>query len=385
MANLPQQNTIVQSVADGISTDYIVPFFVPIDTDGTPNIDVYVQDANAPAIPANDIQTWNVNYTYTPNLDPISGGTVVFLLGSIPANGYVVTIVRNVSVSLNVEFANATTFSGITLDNALQKLLLINQQTNSYALDRNLSYIVNSYIPNSELMANVQIPVLQANEIWIGSANGVVAAVLEQNPDVSTLRGELANQSPGTDGATLVGYYDSVNVNPTTVDAQLTLLTSGLVAAIPTGMILDFGGISAPAGFLECDGTIELIATYPNLYAAIGNIWGGDGITTFARPNLQRKTTIGSGGTVVNAIIGNTVGDSGGEELHTMTIAEMVSHDHPSSRGGVVVGVTGISAGVNPLLYGSSNTYDISVQSQGSSTPFNVIQPSAVVLKCIKT
>jgi hypothetical protein len=139
MSDLPQQNTIVQYVADGITADYIVPFYTPIETDGTPNLDVFTQASAAPPIPEDDIKEWNVDYTYAANLDPISGGILTFLGGHIPPNGYIVTIVRDVQASLDVEFSQAATFSGFTLDAALDKLLLISQQNKSYTLGRNLS------------------------------------------------------------------------------------------------------------------------------------------------------------------------------------------------------------------------------------------------------
>jgi len=111
MSDLPQQDTIVQYAADGITSVYIVPFYTPVETDGTPDLDVYTQLSTATPIPADDIKEWGVDYTYTPNLDPISGGVITFLPGKIPPNSYVVTIARNVSASLDVEFSQAQTFS----------------------------------------------------------------------------------------------------------------------------------------------------------------------------------------------------------------------------------------------------------------------------------
>ncbi len=230
MANLPQQNTIVQYLADGITTTYIVPFFTPVETDGTPDLDVYSQLSTATPNPAADIQEWNVAYTYTPNLDPITGGIITFNGGFIPPNGFAVTIIRDVSASLDAEFSTAQNFSGITLDAVLDKLLLIAQQNKSYAFDRNISYIVNTFFPDDTLNSNVQIPILQPGQVWLGALGGVIAATLQQPPDVSTLRSELANEQPVTNGAGIVGYYDPVNLNPTTVAAQLTLLTNAVVA-----------------------------------------------------------------------------------------------------------------------------------------------------------
>ncbi len=390
MADLPQQNTIIQYVADGIETNYVVPFYTPIETDGTPNIDVFAQAAAAQPIPENDIKEWNVDYTYTPNLDPITGGIVTFLPGKIPPNGYIVTIVRDVSASLDVEFAQAATFSGFTLDAALDKLLLISQQNKSYTLGRNLSYIINSYIPESTISANVQIPPLGAEQIWIGSADGVIAATLEQPADVSTLRSQLANEAPTTNGAALVGFYDETNLNPTNVADQLNLLTAGLSAAIPPGFMMEFGGAVAPAGFAPCNGQLLSRAVESNLFAAIGTTWGaGDGTTTFNAPNLNGFGTAGAGGNLFAVLPAvDQVGESGGEKTYAILTANLPPHNHAVTytyqfpgivNSGAISGYS-VNAGTSQQISNSVN----SGNGPGTSVPFSLIQPTKIVLKCIK-
>ncbi|CAB4134035.1 Phage tail collar domain containing protein, partial [uncultured Caudovirales phage] len=295
-------------------------------------------------------------------------------------------------------FSNAQMFSGITLDTALQRLLLISQQNKSYALGRNLSYIVNSYIPSDVLEANVQVPILSAQQVWMGSANGIIAATLEQNPNVGTLRSELANNSPDTDGALLIGYYDPVNTNPTTVDAQLTLLTNAAEAAVPSGTIIDFAGSSAPSGFLVCDGSAVSRSTYTTLFSAIGTIWGeGDGSTTFNLPALPRTVTMGSGGTGTE-VIGNEVGDTTGSlEIENLTdISQIPLHSHTASNVSTmnISGpntpmqrvITSVASGLyqSAALAGSVVT-TINPTGGSPTSPFNIIQTSAIVLKCIKT
>jgi len=383
MANLPQQNTVVQYLADGIATDYIVPFFTPIEFDGTPDIDVYSQLATAAPNPTNDIKVWNVDYIYIPNLDPITGGIIRFQPGFIPPSGYAVTIVRDVSASLDAEFSNAQNFSGITLDAVLDKLLLIAQQNKSYAFDRNISYIVNSYFPDDTLNANVQIPILQPGQVWFGALGGVIAATLEQPADVSTLRSELANEQPVTNGAGLVGYYDSVNLNPTTVEAQLTLLTSAVVAPFPTGCIIDFGGTTIPSGFLLCDGSAVSRTTYANLFAAIGVLWGaGNGTTTFNVPNLVERVTAGANGTLFSGT--NVVGTVGGLNTHTMQASELIGHTHAlTGQTGTPVTFSS-SGGGTSYLSGVGGAFSTQTAGSATPTPFTIVQPTALVLKIIK-
>jgi microcystin-dependent protein len=384
MANLPQQNTIVQYLADGITTMYIVPFFTPLEIDGTPDIDVYTQLSTATPNPAADINIWNVAYTFTPYLDPTTGGVITFNPGFIPPSGFAVTIVRDVSASLDAEFSDARNFSGVTLDAALDKLLLIAQQNKSYALDRNLSYIVNTFFPDDTLNANVQIPILQPGQVWLGAIGGVIAATLNQSADTSTLRSELANNQPTTNGAALVGYYDTTNLNPTTVAAQLTLLTEAVVAPFPTGAIIDFGGTTPPAGFLLCNGAAVSRTTYANLFAAIGVLWGaGDGSTTFNVPNLVDRATAGSGGSIFG--ITNAVGTVGGSINHTMAIGELIGHSHAltGQTGSLNPTFVQSPAGATSFLngFGAASTQ---VTGSPTPTPFTIVQPTALVLKIIK-
>lgn len=61
----------------------------------------------------------------------------------------------------------------------------------------------------------------------------------------------------------------------------------------PLGTVLSFAGQTAPHGYLLCDGASYKVADYPDLYAVIGNIYGGDS-TNFNVPNLVDKFIQGS-------------------------------------------------------------------------------------------
>ena len=99
------------------------------------------------------------------------------------------------------------------------------------------------------------------------------------------------------------------------------------LATPKAGFIYPLASSVVPEGFLLCDGAEYLRTEYPELFAAIGTIYGsGDGSTTFNVPNLQTRVPVGSGE-------GYNLGDIGGEETHTLTINEMPSHKHaPSNR-----------------------------------------------------
>jgi microcystin-dependent protein len=62
------------------------------------------------------------------------------------------------------------------------------------------------------------------------------------------------------------------------------------------GSVVKFAGNFAPGGYIECNGQLLDIATYENLFSLIGTTYGGDGITTFAVPDLRGRAVVGAGG-----------------------------------------------------------------------------------------
>lgn len=57
---------------------------------------------------------------------------------------------------------------------------------------------------------------------------------------------------------------------------------------IKTGMVIPYGGTTAPDGFLICNGGAISRTTYKDLFSVIGTTYGaGDGSTTFNLPNLS--------------------------------------------------------------------------------------------------
>lgn len=70
---------------------------------------------------------------------------------------------------------------------------------------------------------------------------------------------------------------------------------------IPIGVILPLMGLTAPTGYLICDGTTHLIEDYPDLTEFFktqfgsSNFFGGDGVTTFKVPDLRGEFLRGTG------------------------------------------------------------------------------------------
>jgi microcystin-dependent protein len=92
------------------------------------------------------------------------------------------------------------------------------------------------------------------------------------------------------------------------------------------GEIKMFGGNFAPAGFAMCNGQLVSIAQESALFALLGTTYGGDGVTTFALPNLQGRVPLnqGQGPGLTNRVIG----ESAGTNSVTLTSNTMPQHLH---------------------------------------------------------
>lgn len=81
-----------------------------------------------------------------------------------------------------------------------------------------------------------------------------------------------------------------------------------------------------PRGWAQCDGQLLSISQNTALFALIGTFYGGDGRSTFALPDLRGRTPIfwGQGPGLSNYDVGQT----SGEENHTLLTSELPSHNH---------------------------------------------------------
>jgi microcystin-dependent protein len=164
------------------------------------------------------------------------------------------------------------------------------------------------------------------------------------------------------------------------------------------GTVSSFAGSSAPSGYLICDGTVQLRASYPALFAAIGTTWntGGELGTQFRLPNGAGRSFIGAG-TYTDSVSGSvtrTVATYLGAEKHVIATAEMPSHFHVTNQGTQSGGDGGAgSAGMLSVInvanvvvnqVGSATT-KLATDSKGSGTSHNNMQPSFVGNWIIKT
>ena len=99
------------------------------------------------------------------------------------------------------------------------------------------------------------------------------------------------------------------------------------------GQINMFAGNFAPRSYTLCQGQLLPISQNTALFAILGTIYGGDGRTTFAVPNLESRAPMhwGSG----PGLTPRQIGQTGGSDSVTLTEGENPLHNHPMLAGTV--------------------------------------------------
>jgi hypothetical protein len=173
-------------------------------------------------------------------------------------------------IMMDMPFERDTDFQGAELNsemlnNQLDRLTAMGQQIKMWIYRFGLKYQNTDFLPPNR-GANIlpDLPAHTSSDIPIWStdnAGNLVATSIEENIDASTLRADLANADAGTDGAGLVGYYNTTTTTSETVRSSLNTLNAAvLAAALPTGFIsfaFTPDAVAASAGWLRLQtGTI---------------------------------------------------------------------------------------------------------------------------------
>lgn len=117
-----------------------------------------------------------------------------------------------------------------------------------------------------------------------------------------------------------------------------------------------------PKGWALCNGQLLPINQNQALFSLLGTTYGGDGRVNFALPNLQGRVPMHVGG-------GLTLGQQGGEQAHTLSLAEMPAHTHQA-----VASAGGPTASLPTNNFWASNT---GFAPYGSTTDL-AMSPSAI-------
>jgi microcystin-dependent protein len=162
------------------------------------------------------------------------------------------------------------------------------------------------------------------------------------------------------------------------------------------GQILLFAFPRVPDGWAVCDGSLQRISDNPTLYQLIGTTYGGDGVNTFALPDLRGRVPLhwGQG----NGLTPRFLGEKAGTETVTLVGNNLPSHNHqlqasPSTTaasatpgptvefatavGGVTPYASSITGATPEVLAGSS------IGMSGGNQPHNNMMPTLIMNYCI--
>jgi microcystin-dependent protein len=140
----------------------------------------------------------------------------------------------------------------------------------------------------------------------------------------------------------------------------------------------------APKGWALANGQLLPINQNQPLFSLLGTTFGGDGRVNFALPDIRGRAPIHVGS-------GHTLGERGGEQAHTLSIAEIPTHTHVLSGSGAATG--GSNNPTNRFLGGGNNVYHSpsnltalqagSVANTGGSQAHLNMQPFLILSFCI--
>lgn len=198
--------------------------------------------------------------------------------------------------------------------------------------------------------------------------------------DVDTLTGRVDKK---TDGLMVRGNLMPGNVrlveganirfNVDEATNSITITASGTNAAdgVPVGTIAFFGAMTAPAGWMECDGSTLQMSDYPELYQVIGTVFGTDGSTGFKIPDLRAEFLRGwdhGRGVDIGRGFGTPQADEFKSHTHTMTYNE-----------------TSLGSGDEPWSFDSGPGYQSTPERETKATGGSETRPRNVaLLPCIR-
>ena len=281
------------------------------------------------------------------------------------------------------------------------------QAGTTYSAEDNTVTVANL---NSHVSAAILLDDAVSAQTALGAAPASDDVLLISDTDAATLKSATTTELLGTELAAWVGKgasggtaalqidgVDKLSVDSSgnttaagdlAVTGALTVTGAGLM---PAGAITQYGGAAAPTGWLLCDGTEYAEASYAALFTAISTTYntGGETADYFRVPDFKGRVAAGVDSSAGRITTDNTIGASSGEEDHTLTEGQLAAHTHTIktyTKDNDTGGVAGYApSGTNQSSPTGAEYSGDSVQSTGSGTAFNILQPYLVVQYIIKT
>jgi microcystin-dependent protein len=154
------------------------------------------------------------------------------------------------------------------------------------------------------------------------------------------------------------------------------------------GGIFMFAGNFAPRGFQLCAGQILSISQNAALFSILGTTYGGNGVSTFALPDLRGRAPIGVGaGLGLSPVV---LGELGGNQNATILLSNMPAHNHlinvsntgasqPLPQGNFIAepldGNSNPTTGFNTTATSGNTLSPTSVSLVGQGVPLSIQNP----------
>jgi microcystin-dependent protein len=97
----------------------------------------------------------------------------------------------------------------------------------------------------------------------------------------------------------------------------------------------------APSGWALCAGQLLSINQNAALFSLLGTMYGGNGVSNFALPDLRSRVPLGAGQGV--GLSPYDVGQSGGSENVTLTTSMLAAHTHTATPTGLSATVPAVT------------------------------------------
>lgn len=168
------------------------------------------------------------------------------------------------------------------------------------------------------------------------------------------------------------------------------------------GQIQPFGFNFNPRGWAFCSGQLLPIASNTALFSLLGTIYGGDGRTTFALPDLRGRVPIHQGNGP--GLSSRRIGSKGGTEENFLNVTQIPAHSHsavgtvqgffqpplgggstnnPNAANFAGEGGTNIYSNQPVNVSMASNNVRVTVGNTGGNQGVNDMQPYLTINWCI--
>ena len=201
--------------------------------------------------------------------------------------------------------------------------------------------------------------VFKANHANTGAAtlavNSLTAVAIKKDVSEDLAAGDIQS------GQLVTVIYDGTNYQ---------FVTVGRERSVPAGALLLWPTETPPDGWLERDGSAISRATYADLYAEIGTMYGvGDGSTTFNLPNdrglFERGWAHGSTNDPDRASRTDRGDGTTGDHVGTLQADEIKSHDHAAFQ------ITAVGYGGGSQTWAKGSNYNTNATGGNETRPIN--------------